>query len=114
MPYIIITTEGREAYEQRRAADPGAYRSQGVTCRAVATLDEAIEDVEQAALTFSDVTITLPEAGGTVGPLLDGTVIVVERVSWDEMTAAIGWAHEAARWPANVPKIVDAYNAQQA
>lgn len=95
MPYIITTRESREAYERRRARDPGAYRQQGITHQAVATLDEAREAVMDVAGVPSDLgtwdepesahwwtleCARLPDHGGTVGPLQDGTVIEVERV----------------------------------
>ena len=87
MPYIITT---KTPYMWQGNGPNG---NAGVTRRAVATLDEAREAVvakvkrnpmtttkreyvEAAKLVKAGN--TLPESGGTVGPLPDGTVITVE------------------------------------
>lgn len=83
MPYIITTT------------DPYGDSTPAVTSRAVATLDEAREsardEVERTPMTAVDETrlmreaMSLAESGGTIGPLADGAVICVDRVTWDEL-----------------------------
>lgn len=79
MPYLVTTK--RRVVEH--IGDIERVTHEVLSCRAVATLDEAVEDAEQVALTFHDVVLTLPESGGTVGPLPDGTLIEVRPVSWE-------------------------------
>lgn len=112
MPYIITThTYGW--------AMPG-HGTHSATRRAVATLDEA----RAAAHTSANMPATpstldalmgvraaidaLPESGGTVGPLPDGTVIEVEPIDWTSLQHAVGTAR---RVPATPAAIIDAYNA---
>lgn len=82
VPYIITTTQPMPI-----DGTPG----DGSTRRAVATLEEAQETAHVRAqsggvsLVPAAVVLAiagLPESGGTIGPLLDGTVIEVERVTW--------------------------------
>ena len=53
----------------------------------------------------------LPGAGGTIGPLPDGTVIEVERIGWDDLSRALGWNPDLALH--RKAEIIDAYNAAQ-
>jgi hypothetical protein len=87
MPYII---------ETRMAAEPPnqnvAVRAAVLTRTAVATLadteyavDLAIEEHGGSIDEWPDI----PESGGTVGPLPDGTVIEVRRVKWRDITVAV-------------------------
>jgi hypothetical protein len=96
-----------------------------VTRRAVATLDEAREaivaagrippsgHVYPAALMAAE---SLPESGGRVGPLPDGTVIEVRFASWQQLGSLMGTAHAVID---NLlddnahGEIIDAYNAAQ-
>jgi hypothetical protein len=121
MPYIVTT--------KRPAAGPTF-----VSRRAVATLDgrycpqhgltrdehcrASLGSDGQGAVFCQEATRPLPESGGTVGPLPDGTVIEVEQVGW----ADLAW--RAGRTAAIVPPdpspcqpgwqtILDAYNARQ-
>jgi hypothetical protein len=79
MPYIVIT-------ERPSQPDAGnsAQRNRSVSRRAVATLEEARREAGRACLGSTSLDLrnveqarTLPESGGTVGPLPDGTVIEV-------------------------------------
>jgi hypothetical protein len=119
MPYIITTRETR---------------------RAVATLDEArgavwriitdadIDDRPGTRRTWATVerekAMALPAAGGTVGPLPDGTVIEVEWVDWfDVAKVAVDGLDRAfvnamaADLPESYPgvskRLIDAYNTQE-
>src|SRR3954462_13374198 len=75
VPYVI-TTISADVYADRRA---------------VATLDEAREAAstalwENGAEPDSWRLDSLTEDGGTMGPLPDGIVVEVKRVSWDYLT----------------------------
>jgi hypothetical protein len=62
---------------------------------------------------YSDLR-TLDEAGGTVGPLPDGTVIEVAPATWRDLAAQasldIAWVASA---DTDEAEIIDAYNAEQ-
>lgn len=96
MPYVITT-------HCLPSAAPTTTR------RAVATLEEAFnaapEPVRNAFWAARLALMALPESGGTVGPLPDGTVIEVERVWWPDLADAAGMIgpHQS---------IIDAYNAR--
>jgi hypothetical protein len=64
----------------------------------------------------------LPESGGTVGPLPNGTVIEVEQVGWSELARLAGRTRYTVPPDEPVPDglgrrgwqvILDAYNARQ-
>lgn len=118
MPYMITTY--RHAWRN----------SHTCTCprRAVATLEEAqvvaaqgvrrvrdedgTRDFWNAVYPLIGQAETLPESGGKVGPLPDGTVIEVVRVEWRTLAedAEIAW-----RLPAlPTVEIIDAFNAREA
>ena len=90
MPYIITTSTPPTGTPRERTA----YTMWGtVTRTAVATLDEARMAVASIydGFTYTDVETAmdncweaenLPEAGKTIGPLPDGTVIEVARADW--------------------------------
>jgi hypothetical protein len=116
VPYIVTTT--------RPVARPDAaiFRHQ----RAVATLGEAREaamgEVEAVAFATAGfdhlhtVASELPEAGGTIGPLPDGTVIEVERMSVERLCNMIPpevLSTNALAWSRSSDLIIDAFNAQQ-
>lgn len=122
MPCIITTTEGREAYEHRRAADSGAYRNQGIASRAVATLEEDELkrrlfnwregdelDSREALLLDAIVTAQLPEDGGTIA-LPDGTVIEVTAIGWEAFAELVD---EPVFGDDQNAALIDAYNARQ-
>ena len=117
MPYVITTITRRPLHPD----DTAPTDAESVSRRAVATLEEA-RDVWDAALTalgdstgnYDSTPEDMPEPGGTVGPLPDGTVIEVEPVDWMRI------AHDAGRMvpvganPRAEREAIDAYNAGQA
>lgn len=126
MPYVIETTTPPCGAQFRRCQDP---EHATVTSYAVATLDEAREAVQDIAAEVTSShpyaldaeptwperdALAIPEHGGTVGPLPDGTVIEVRQVSWDELAklAKHPMANHALPDPSRVHRaaILDAYN----
>lgn len=123
-PYIITTKDG-PAPDQR---DPGYdVWLERQSRRAVATLEEARHDAENIVIDALGVRDTmeasddrfdareLPESGGTVGPLPDGTVIEVAPIILLDLAQAAGF-HVCSR--AGIDgysdqQIIDAYNAKQ-
>jgi hypothetical protein len=84
-------------------SDDGDGNRTPVSRRAVATLEEAREEArdrlrENRSLygdsneyrRFGEMIPALPEQGGAVGPLPDGTVIEVEQVGWSELARLAG------------------------
>lgn len=125
MPYIITTTTRQT--EQDSAGH--SFYVPAATRRAVATLEEAraavrafCEDNPHRRLwgdrdwhTFATIrTMLIPESGGTVGPLPDGTVIEVRPVGLDALAtdAGLGAAWIGASQPNDQAAILDAYNAR--
>jgi len=117
MPYIITTTQ---ALRKGEDVVVDALESVGtrvviggkpiVSRTAVATLDEA-----QDYIGIPPGRVTRPmltSAGGTIGPLPDGTVIEVEQVDYQSLTDALrgDYMTNASRSDADV---VAAFNAQQ-
>jgi hypothetical protein len=98
MPYII-TTKSRVK----------------VTRRAVATLDEAQDGcywiaVDHGTTSEGAASIAIPHDGGTIGPLPDGTVIEVERVSLAALAAftlTIELGNEAMQTPSDVAEALE-------
>jgi hypothetical protein len=102
MPYIITTTTPGPRYSA--LANPRAYSRSvpDVTRTAVATLEEAREAVERkirylhahAPEDHPDyrpfIPDELPDSGGTVGPLPDGTVIEVRQAPWRVIATEVG------------------------
>ncbi len=96
MPYIIET----------RDAATGAFRSVDIgplSRRAVATLEEARSGARrivgehtnhyvdaQGQMIAAAQALGLPESGGIIGPLPDGTVIEVRHVDWPYLRAKAG------------------------
>jgi hypothetical protein len=107
MPYII---------ETRMAAEPPnqdvAVRAAVLSRIAVATLDEARREgrrIMANAGEWSTADIDeLPESGGTVGPLPDGTVIEVRQAGYVEIAAAVD--NKPATWTSE-QSILAAFNA---
>jgi hypothetical protein len=129
MPYIITTTQPCVCTEaddpnDHRKDCPHWYGHDGVSRRAVATLDEAREAAFEAmatvprywlndAVQVGDAIRAVLDQGGTVGPLPDGTVIEVERVDWG-VIAGRDWLPKVPPISDRVTrKILDAYNAAQ-
>lgn len=120
MPYIITTRDVERPFDF-------AARSR----QAVATLDEAQDAVAAAMASVEDANPVgagqsspynyalawdLPESGGTIGPLPDGTVIEVERVSWSRLAEHTtgGWDAERGRFRAAAydADIIAAFNSR--
>lgn len=113
-PYIVTTSEPFDAAVH--CTRPAFTR------RAVATLDEAREVIRQIAWdrppgqtpTPDDAMAihALPESGGTVGPLPDGTVIEVEAATYDDLLVGTPGFLNAGMLPARErrPRIIEAYN----
>jgi len=112
MPYIIVVNQPGYLPEQ----DPYA----------VATLDEARAAVhheidlassnepdadDAAALDALAVeSRSLDEAGGIIGPLPDGYVIDVRRVSWPELYHLAGHPSKPGTLNSTEAEVIDAYN----
>ena len=133
MPYIITTTQALHEGE-RVVVD--ALESVGtrvviggqpiVSRMAVATLDEARSRIVgtvdsanyatpagNAAATFApiyDQIRTLPESGGTIGPLPDETVIEVRHVDWIALRKMTG---ELPVRTHDKPAVLAAFNARE-
>jgi hypothetical protein len=108
MPYIVTT--------KRELEDDGMGRAwfERVSRHAVATLDEARETAlravgERRDMYYCEMEDAVPESGGTVGPLPDGTVIEVEQARWIDLIHA-----STATTDSSDQAILDAYNARQA
>lgn len=130
MPYIITT---RRSYEQRPGTNDLGQTVEQTTRRAVATLDEAREAARLAVHAahaaygqswnnrWEGWAVTEwyigHDAGGTVGPLPDGTVIDVARVGWRSLVDAIPTlgTYRVPRSPDadDVAAMLDVYNAAQ-
>lgn len=119
MPYLIRTINPKGATEQD--SDGRSFYVPVSSRRAVATLEEArqhcfaVPPDESYYGEFDDfyeAVAALPESGGTVGPLPDGTVIEVGRCSWMYLkihTDLPGDPHGTL----SEREIIDAYNARQ-
>lgn len=125
MPYIITT--------KRPGGHVGAARAGAalrvIARRAVATLEDArreggwIVTASYDHLTdgnrgrFAHALRDLPESGGTVDPLPDGTIIEVERLTWEALGGRLLHldAYPITRWllERRYAEVVDAYNARQ-
>jgi hypothetical protein len=104
-PYIVTT-------KRRGYMGLGLVRSPRVVSRrAVATLEEAQDLVREAGATVAAAVIT--ESGGTI-TLPDGTVIEVEQTTVEAIANEVVPAAGHFWTAADVPKILDAYNARQA
>jgi hypothetical protein len=118
MPYIITTHGKADQYG----------RCPLLSRRAVATLEEARDRTAgEVAARTSDLLVAehiiravdlLPESGGTIGPLPDGTVIEVARVLDQDLVRALPdsvrrdlWRRHAATIPR--AELIDAYNARE-
>lgn len=128
MPYVITTTA---------VASPGqVYGPQWVTRRAVATLDEAHEvasniacghgmpkgfggfarDVDERMAQYLPIRYAaghVPESGGTVGPLPDGTVIDVTPIGLQRMVDELRHAMQPIPEIQTTDRVVASYNAAQ-
>jgi hypothetical protein len=87
MPYVITTRT------MVTNAQTGASLTATVTRRAVATLDAmrsavawTVDSIEGPGDNYR-AAYELPEQGGTIGPLPDGTVVTVEPIAWNKLVA---------------------------
>jgi hypothetical protein len=121
MPYIITTKQPEPLAPFDRPRDMIE-----TSRTAVATLDEAREDVVATVEIAEDPdgprldslwehAHGMDESGGTIGPLPDGTVIEVRQVSRDELADELPVSFFDARdWPATDAAILAAFNGAQA
>lgn len=134
MPHVITTTrpcictEADDPNDHRKSC-PHWWGHDGVTNRAAGTLDEAKNAI---AVIVTDLArdhhagwqsafaliVGLPEQGGTVGPLPDGTMINVEPATWKAISATLVGTVAGIRLGREHPQatdaeIIDAYNAAQ-
>lgn len=117
-PYIVKTRSVRIGQSAQVRNMRGAFV---LSRRAVATLDEARMHVwRTVSLQAAYAVSALPESGGTVGPLPDGTVIEVEATTWVQLCLDADLpVRTYVAWPAdevpeaNKQRILDAYNAKQ-
>jgi hypothetical protein len=114
MPYIVTTKRQQPTGHFERTIDP-------VSRRAVATLETVLQYGSDQGWRRAIVraVASLPESGGTVGPLPDGTVIEVEQGPDEEqmLRDLREWAgmHYAPMGHDDVARLwCDAYNARQA
>jgi hypothetical protein len=124
MPYIVTT----KRVSATRTTPPND--NDLLSRRAVATLEGARTSAEESVKAHAVGLIgqwrrqaeSLPESGGTIGPLPDGTVIEVERVTWHDIARegglsyadAMSFAVDAERGSEAAQRILlDAYNARQ-
>jgi hypothetical protein len=123
MPFIITTKKGEKYY-----ADPYPDDLDGPDPHpvAVATLDEARGyavnvwyaaepgDRDEHSLARRDACLRIPESGGTIGPLPDGTTIEVERVEPSVLGLRAGLipADHPSLWP--VADLVRVFNREHA
>lgn len=119
MPYII-TTKPRPRLKWHGSCVPGVESR-----RAVATLEEAQDAVPEmmhgrhnldvaAIASTAHALISLPDSGGTIGPLPDGTEIEVSPATWHDLIDAIGGGiPQLPETPEERAEIIDAYNAVQ-
>jgi hypothetical protein len=142
MPFIVTTTTPRdqaiaEREVERNVAmwmdDPSAPAppidatpdASVVSRRAVATLDEAHRVAELACMRVLDPGVPwtpildaaagLPEAGGKIGPLPDGTTIEVEGVSLVDLYGRAGFSYDAHGPDAmvGIAQVIAAFNEAQ-
>lgn len=123
MPYIITTTHppsplGVSARRSRDAAGiaaPAGLGSPTQTRRAVATLDEAQAEVIAAYEAASGKAVpscfALRTPGGKIGPLLDGTTIEVEQVSFHDLRMRLQDGYHVTTHPDG--ELVAAFNEAQ-
>lgn len=116
MPFIITTSHAM------LPGTTGMPVGGGDTRIAVATLGDAAEYIDgtlpeeigapKVCIAIAKQIVALDEAGGTVGPLPDGTTIEVEPVLWSSLCGALGRggiSQDPTIWQ---PEIIDGYNAE--
>jgi hypothetical protein len=105
MPHIITTRAYATSAANPREPAP-RHRRAVVEGDMQYTVDELIEEHGGSIDEYDDV----PVDGGPVGPLPDGAVLDVKRVTWSELAAAVDQPWPQADRPAVFGRIIDAYN----
>jgi hypothetical protein len=121
MPYIVTTKRDDGPKLGWIVGVPSCSR------RAVATLEEAVSEVKRAVKVIATETgrvaatteqamaiVALPESGGTVGPLPDGTVIEVEPKLWRDLVDEAYGPNLRNFLHLSEDEILAAFNTQQA
>lgn len=107
MPYIITMTPRCECGEHHHGSDG--------TKRAVATIEQARDAAADiiyrqhdgtSHFDHFDAATYMPDTGGSIGPLPNGTVIEVRAVSWPELGQLAGRPYHFAEYG----QTIDAYN----
>jgi hypothetical protein len=123
MPYIIETTIPGCG---TRCGEPEECERVTESRHAVATLEEAREhavnawysrepgDRDEHSLARRDTCLRLPESGGTIGPLPDGTVIEVKPVDYELLRHLSGKLDGYSALKPVLPQIIAAYNVKGA
>ena len=111
MPYIITTINPQGAAEQD--SDGRSYYVPTSTRTAVATLNEADLYLQRFDQWQTVDVRNLPESGGTVGPLPDGTVVEVHQVDNARLAELAGTTSRLQSGQAKLTSlIVAAFNAR--
>jgi hypothetical protein len=118
MPYIITT------YLPGGCLDPVGAGQEPDACHAVATLDEALGHVSTTVCDllagenfgqYQDEFRAIGEAGGTFGPLPDGTTVEVEQVNWNRLADLASYDPLSGATGSRLAQaILDAYNKEHA
>src|SRR4029077_5301677 len=100
MPYVI---DARDTSRAVYNGETGVSEYESIKRRAVATLDEAHDlaldvydthtDDRSLWPDFADALRMMPDEGVEVGPLPDGTVIIVKRASVDDLLMDVPIGH---------------------
>ena len=130
MPYIItIAPRADHAPERNGDLDRESHDGCDICAQqradthrtAVATLDEARTSAREAVagkpydmINPANVALALPESGGTIGPLPDGTVIEVRPVTHQWLVGQIGFGQRNQMWFRNAAAVdvIAAFNQQ--
>lgn len=102
MPYIISIKDGRQTTSAHAVATLNEARDWTAGEVAAHTSDPAVAEHIVKAVDL------LPEEGGTVGPLPDGTLIKVHPIAYSSLGGMVGL--KAADLPTD-QQILDAWNA---
>lgn len=116
MPYIITI-------KAIASPDPIVH-PQVVSRRAVVTIEQARHDAELAMVhakgdgpmphrTLILAARTLPEVGGTIGPLPDGTMIEILQISYGSLASACALNAKALDSVGDQSQIITAFNEAQ-
>lgn len=121
-PYIVIKTTPAPGIA---GAGFGGDSGAAVSRRAVATLEDARRVAELQCMTVLDArssepwtpildqAISIPEVGGTVGPLPDGMTVRVERVSRHDLWVGAGRPKTRPGFETMLPHLIVAFNEAQ-